>query len=278
MPSNRLSDLSLALNDAVVRSRRPWLLRSYGLVREAAIESLGLVSRLRPASGASPTKFIIYGQGRTGSTLLVDLLDSHPELCCEREIFAIPAIFSWPLLRAKRAIHSDAVYGCKILGHQLMRQVGSEGMRAFLEQASAQGWRILYLVRADDARHALSHLLMGRRTRRHREADDPAPGPGRLRVPISELEGWLDSVRADRERDDALLREIPHLQLAYERDLLDAAQHQQTADRVFDYLDLPSAPVRTRFMRVSADRLCDYVDNFEEVEDFIQQRGGGLVR
>jgi len=45
----------------------------------------GRMSRSR-ADGA--TKFIILCAARTGSTMLRELLDSHPEVCCYGEIMA----------------------------------------------------------------------------------------------------------------------------------------------------------------------------------------------
>ncbi len=35
----------------------------------------------------SKTRFVIYGQWRTGSTLLASLLDSHPQVRCYGELF-----------------------------------------------------------------------------------------------------------------------------------------------------------------------------------------------
>ena len=32
------------------------------------------------------SEFVVFGMGRTGSSLLVSLLDSHPAICCEGEI------------------------------------------------------------------------------------------------------------------------------------------------------------------------------------------------
>ncbi len=36
---------------------------------------------------STKSKFIIFGQGRSGSTLLMELLDSHPEIKCDSELF-----------------------------------------------------------------------------------------------------------------------------------------------------------------------------------------------
>ncbi len=33
------------------------------------------------------TKFVIYGQSRSGSTLLVELINTHPDVQCDGELF-----------------------------------------------------------------------------------------------------------------------------------------------------------------------------------------------
>ncbi len=46
------------------------------------------------------SKFIIFGQGRSGSTLLKQLLDSHPEITCEGELLNVEDKYvTNPLLR-----------------------------------------------------------------------------------------------------------------------------------------------------------------------------------
>ncbi len=48
------------------------------------------VARLKPAPAVAPAQrvhFVVLGQARSGTTLLVDALSSHPEIRCFREIF-----------------------------------------------------------------------------------------------------------------------------------------------------------------------------------------------
>ena len=74
------------------------------------------------------TKFAIFGQGRTGSTLLVDLLNRHPKIACEEEIFNRrrhpfngkiwkPYWF----LKGVEANYRDKVFGFKVKIYQLTK-------------------------------------------------------------------------------------------------------------------------------------------------------------
>jgi len=76
-------------------------------------------------------------------------------------------------------------------------------------------------------------------------------------------------------REEALLEQSPHLNLVYEHDLLRPESHQDTLGRVFDYLGLPSVPVRTTLVRTRSSSLRDFVYNYEEVESAVIDMGYG---
>lgn len=267
---DRLTGFALAVNDLVVTSEKSWLLRPYALVRELGVYFFGFLSRLRRESARSNTKFIIYCHGRTGSTLLVDLLNAHPCVHCDREVLALPSLFTQKFLNAKRANYSELAFGCKILNHQLMRQVGQAEIHDFLQELRADGWKVIYLVRDNTVRHALSFMAMRHRPKRHRKVADRSFSQATFYVETKELQRRMENLRHERLRDDALLSEVDHLCLVYERDLLDGLRHQETANRVFAYVGLEPAEVRTRLARTTSDSLADFIANADEVEAFEQ--------
>lgn len=83
-------------------------------------------------------------------------------------------------------------------------------------------------------------------------------------------------IRNMREREIFLLKEkealkdLPHITINYEDHLLYVTEHQKTLARVFAYLDVPSVPVKTDFVRITSDRLSDLVVNYEEVTQVIE--------
>ena len=54
----------------------------------------GLRNELKTARHAlrprPPVRFVIFAQGRTGSTLLTSTLDTHPQIACRDEILGLP--------------------------------------------------------------------------------------------------------------------------------------------------------------------------------------------
>jgi len=265
----KLGTLMLKMNDAVLSSKRHQLIKTYGVCRELCTYAFETAISLRVKKSSTDTQFIIYCQGRTGSTLLVDLLNSHPKIHCDREIFAVPPVWEERFIQAKRAIYANRTYGCKILGHQLESQVGTDNMSKFLEQMSAWGWRIIYLVRENSFRQALSYVLIEQGSKRHllvEDQDDDAPKPT---VDIASLRDRLATISEEARNDKILMSKVDHLEFCYERDLLNSDKHQKTVDRVFSYLGLESVPVQTKYRRISKDCLSDFIANAEEVKHLV---------
>ena len=54
----------------------------------------GLRNELKTARHAlrsrPPVRFVMFAQGRTGSTLLTSTLDTHPQIACRDEILGLP--------------------------------------------------------------------------------------------------------------------------------------------------------------------------------------------
>ena len=131
-----------------------------------------------------------------------------------------------------------------------------------------QNWKIIHLQRQNLFRQALSNRLANARKVWHRK-EDSAPQPIYLRP-----EDLLREVKFFERlalHENEALKAIPHLKVVSEQDLLDSKNHQATANRIFDYLGLSHAQVRTDLQKVSASRLDQNVTNFPELVQFFRQ-------
>ena len=98
--TTRFNNLAIRLNERILASNKSWLKKAYPIVREFGTYAVQVpLFLLKPLSN-DKSKFVIYAQARTGSTLLIDLLNSNPALHCDREIFAFRAIFTEEFLNA----------------------------------------------------------------------------------------------------------------------------------------------------------------------------------
>ncbi|MEQ8232601.1 MAG: Nodulation protein H [Gammaproteobacteria bacterium] len=225
-----------------------------------------------PRLGAGPTRrFVIFGDGRTGSTLLVRLLDNHPAIHCDDEI-----LHDWCAFPASRVGHHleharAEAYGFKLLTYQLTDVLCLPRARAiaFLDWLEAGGFRVIHLTRDNPVRHALSQIG-ARQHGFHR-----VRGDARTRPPIvvrrEELFWWLDMIAKHRRDNAALLAGRDCLTLEYARDLEDAAAWPRTLARVADMLGLPTAPARADLEKLNAGALEDIVANADELRAFLRE-------
>lgn len=218
------------------------------------------------------TIFIIFGQDRSGSTLLTQLLCCNPEIRCDNEILTQRVLWPDLYVKARSMRYPGKVYGYKLRLHELVSRHGIDP-RQFLHAHVERGGKIIYLRRENIVRQAISSLIametgLWRSDRRAYEVR-------RRRKFRIDCDVLLRNVRwreATLVQEQMVLRELPHLPIVYEQDLLDAGQHQKTMDRLFEYLGVARVPVTAgSIIRISSDRLTDAVENADNVVEAIMQ-------
>ena len=181
------------LHELILASKLPWLIGTYAKIREFAVYTIHFPARFFLDSSCFQNNFLIYAQPRTGSTLLVDLLNSSPYIRCEREIFVLRTIWTEAFINAKRSLYPDKAYGCKIMGYQLERQLTSLGMQPFLWKMHQRGWKIIHLKRRNVLRQALSQVLVQQGGQLHRLATDSSRAVP-LRIDLNKLQQAIQGI------------------------------------------------------------------------------------
>jgi LPS sulfotransferase NodH len=221
--------------------------------------------------------FVIFGQGRSGSTLLCDLFNCHPQVTCEKEILFHPRRF--PLhyvLGRRRAAPPEDVYGFKVKIYQLTD--APDAPRRMLAALDARGWHIVYLWRRNVVRQALSGLTAWKRgnvfhahsgeERRVTTAPVTIPVHSLVRDAYQRLR-WL-------QKEAEMLDGFTYATVNYEDDLKDAEARRATMNRLFTFLELPPAPaVSTDLRRTSRDDLAAQIKNYSEVYEGLVREGLG---
>lgn len=219
---------------------------------------------------AADPRFVIVTIGRTGSELLVSLLQSHPDIMCDGEILHRPRGFPGELILRRSTmakVHGQA-YGFKLLTHHASA-LHPQDPAAYLRSFHQRGFRIIALERRDWLQQSVSSI----RTRTaplHNVRDDGVRfAPVRI-DPVAVLAGLYlieDAVTFLR----SALAGVPTLSLVYEDDLEDAESQQRTVDRICSELGIPAADVRTNLVRITPRTAADQVENFDEVANLISQ-------
>ena len=222
-------------------------------------------------------KFVIYTRGRTGSTVLTDLINCHPEIFCDVEIFNFlysKGVVAFPLSYIKScskraAINKKSVYGFKVKIAQLRHEHKYNKYEKILNDLNSAGWKFIYLKRENFLRHKLSNILISESQIFHLKKSDKYKQP-KIRIDCSSLLAGIKFAVEVEKTEKENLRNIPHLTLTYEKDIIDNSKHQETADKVFSYLNLKSSTVSTNYKRIIPDNLEDTILNYDEVINFFK--------
>jgi hypothetical protein len=221
----------------------------------------------RRSTTTDPISFVIFAQGRTGSTLLVDLISSHPRVHCDDEILSRRVVWPTAWVTSQRAKFPSQHYGFKVKPYQLTEEQHVDP-EIWVPRMAARGWRVIHLWRRNVLRHALSNMVaehVGSFVFRSKEP----PKPRDLVVDTDMLVGAMATRTEMIELERAVLSNVPHVSVCYEDDLLDPARHQATLDRLSEQLGLPSARAHTEVRRITEKDLRDMIANYDDVAQVV---------
>ena len=239
--------------------------RQYLKVRQQYRHLQACAAYLTRADRPSP-RFVVFGRGRSGTTLLVSLLDGLPSLRCEGEILHDYVPFPHVHVLGRSLRYGGRGYGCKLLSYQVRDvQTALDTPRTFLRTFHHDdGFQVLYLRRTNLLRHALSNIR-ARRDTFHRTADEGSPSRPPLHVDPEHVVEWMRSSEALAAYEQKLLEDVSYLSLTYEDNLRDPDAHQSTVDTVCEYLGVEPARVATSHQKLAPRSLRAGVANYDEL-------------
>ena len=226
-------------------------------------ESATYTRLLLPGLKRPDRRFVIFAQGRSGSTLLADLLNSHPGVYCADEILTWQRRDPARYALACSVGHKADTYGFKVKIYQLTEAQQIASPNAWLRDMHAQGWAVLQLRRRNVLRQALSSMVAEQRRVYHEEGQTSQPQP--VLIDIDDLLQRTQRRVTTQHEEDQALQGVPHESFVYEDDLLRPETHQATADRAFGFLGLASVPVTTGLRKIADRPLEQVVTNAQAV-------------
>ncbi|MGH2541828.1 MAG: hypothetical protein ACRDIB_03465, partial [Ardenticatenaceae bacterium] len=220
-------------------------------------------------------KFVIFAQGRSGSTLLRTLLDSHPMIQCDSEILFFKMAFPGAFISSQAALSKRPMYGFKVKIYQLTQDQDIRDPKQFMLDLSTQGWQIIYLKRRNILRQAISSIVAEQRQAYQHRRSEGRLELGRVMVDGVDLLGRMEERKGYLAQEEQVLEGLPYFPLVYERALLTTDNWQTVLDQIFAYLELPSAPVTTPLVKITPHRLADLIENYGEVAQVLHEAGYG---
>jgi LPS sulfotransferase NodH len=215
------------------------------------------------------SKFVVFAQPRTGSTLLGELIASNPEVYFGDEPLATKVRSPNAAIRRLRWRHPRRAVGFHVTIEQLTDVQAIDDVGAWLRSVHARGWRVIALRRENLLRQVLSELS-ARFTNRYQDRS----GEGefvRVRPHVNPSD-LLDALRlrtALSAAEAVALDGVPHLALSYEADLQDSERWAATTRRAFEFLDLEPVAATTSLRRLNPGPIETLVANYEDVRNAV---------
>jgi LPS sulfotransferase NodH len=212
-------------------------------------------------------RFSVVCNSRTGSTLLCDLLNSHPRIECDDEILATwhdyPFLYVCGSAGRARRRGFDA-YGFKFNTMALkLPPTSDDVVGRFIENLASSGFMFIRLRRKNTVRQALS-VLRAAETVYHQRGPQGGVASA-IEVDVGRLLQVLSNLERHDDGLDVILAPFGAHEFTYEGDLEDSDAQQSTVDRIGALLGVDAASVRTELRKFAPPRLEDAIMNFDEV-------------
>jgi len=233
-------------------------------------QSLGYVREMVYATKAKmgrhhhEKRFAIFGRGRSGSTLLVDLLNSSEEIFCDTEILNRPVFSIFRHIENCSKMHASRIYGFKLLSYQIQSVHKLSDPDAFLQHlVNDLDYKMIYLTRKNLLRQTLSKRYATFRNSWH-EKGGQIERP-KMIVDIPLLLKKLDEGHQLGLYEEMRMNKLNHLALTYEDDLSEPARQIDTVNKIADYLETKRFQTETNLKKITSDSFADFIENYEEM-------------
>ncbi|MEA3446545.1 MAG: hypothetical protein U9R19_17655 [Bacteroidota bacterium] len=230
------------------------------------------------------TKFIIFGQGRSGSNLLVDLLNSHPDIYCDRELLNKRSIslnnivhrllisgFPYHYIKQHINNHPDKFYGFKLMYHQL------RGREKLIPRLFNGNWKIIHIQRNDILMQTFSGIIAQKANKYIRTEKDAVDKNIYYIEPEKVLNGLKIRTKA-LAYEKMILKGTDYIDIVYEEDLANSNKWPESMERVFKYLGVQPVEVSANTFKTDNRTNEERISNYHEIMEYLKNtQFGNLV-
>lgn len=217
--------------------------------------------------------FFIFGQGRSGSTLLGTLLGAHSKIDFRDEILFHRKLFPMAHVNGCASRSTAPFFGFHVKIYQLTEDQRIKRPELFIDRLLSKGWKMIYLRRLNVLRLAVSPLLARDRKLWHIRSDSEGKSKAAVRLDPREVETCVRNRLRFFKMESAILQNCAYLEVIYERDLLDAGRHGDTVGKVTDFLGLEREGTKSHLQKTTSPNLSDDISNLEEIHEHLRHKG-----
>lgn len=235
------------------------------------LEFWNRVKQLPTAKHQPESKFVIFTSGRSGSTLLVDLINSNPNIQCDLELLKRRVAFPISLVRSFEQQSEKPIYGWKLLSYQLLNvQTGIKDKKQFFESLiHDEDYKLIYLTRNNKVKQALSIIYAFYRGKWHNKEGSTQKASKQFELDPKIFHHFLQEVEILDAFEKEIIADVPHLYISYENDLKEVTQHEATIQRISNYMGIEAVKPNTALKKVTPSKLDNMISNKQQVIDYL---------
>lgn len=233
-----------------------------------------------PGRGRGYTRFAIVSVGRSGTTLLVERLKSHPEITCYGELMGRDAVHwmtRWkPVHRAifEQRERDPVAFLDRHVWHRHPNRIKAVGFKLLYDHLARRpqvlrdlcvrepGLRILHLRR----RNPLKTFVSGRIAQRTGvfavRGEQSMPAQRSIAIDFEEFRTFVRDLEVLDALHTQALAGLPTLDMTYEEFVADLPGHDGS---ICAHLGISHRPLQSATRKMARSRLRDRIENFDEV-------------
>lgn len=209
-------------------------------------------------------RFVLFGRGRSGSTLLVQMLDANPAIGCLDEVLRFRTLRPVNMVQRELGRLNKPVRGFKLLSYQvrtLHSKKQGDALHAWMSDPSV---KVFHLQRDNILRHALSNIYAETRATYH-STDARAAKTEKIEIGADTLFTWMRGSLDLLEWEKRYLGDMDREVVAYERDLATPERQQATLERVSQALGVPPVPSSAPLRKVTPRDYAAFIQNWDSL-------------
>lgn len=253
---------------------------------------------------AGPRPFIVYGNQRTGSTLLASRLNSHPNITCHEEVFlpwldSEPSFKQWltarrysqylRVLPGTRKSFLDFLYarsekdeGINAIGFKIMYNQLSVWPKAayyvpplgkLLRDPALRDWLqanqvlVIHMLRGNHLKIVASHIAAAQSGRFH--SRDVSGADQQIVISLRGLKARLYRIELAQTVAHSMISGLPSIEVCYEEYI--GMHGKNYDDEICRALHLPVSPtgLTSPLQKVTGNNLRDVVKNYDQLADYL---------
>ncbi|MDC0311404.1 hypothetical protein OAL19_00820 [bacterium] len=216
------------------------------------------------------TKVVVFSQGRSGSHVLMQLLGGHPDAYTDGSLIGHRVVAPFRYIDFRSQCSGKNIYGFKVKPFHIQRQ--NISMTDFFAHLINKNWKVIHLERSNKCRQCISNLYAEKIKTGHVSKSNKMERP-KINVDVDKIIRGIGKREERAKNETRVMKEIPHLKLNYEEDLLPQEKHSNTVNRVFQWLGVAESSAKIGIEPSTPKRTKDFIANFDELASALQSNG-----